>query len=111
MSSVCRHDALHKATWPFASATVWSRAKSRLCLVPMIASGLLEAISAPSSLARVSSCTRSGVTHDTSPHDSASAAPMARAVRASSLTSDAEPMTFGSLASVPTSAARPTSTW
>ena len=36
---------------------------------------------------------------------------MARAVSASSLTSDAEPMTFGSRASVPTSAARPTSTW
>ena len=79
--------------------------------VPSTAMGDFSAISfAVSSAAATTSSRLPGTTRETSPHFSASAAEKGRAVNASSETRLWLPVTFGTRASVPMSAARPTST-
>ena len=91
----------------------WSRAWVMNCLVPTTATGLfLATTSANSTIAvRTTSALEPGTTRDTKPSErSASSAPNVRADNASSWTSDAFADSFGMRASVPVSAAIPTST-
>ena len=90
---------------------MWSRACSSSLFVPSTATGGFSAIRAAVSSAALTTSPRPpSTTRETRPTARASVAEKLRAVRASSDASDWLPVIFGRRASVPISAASPTST-